>query len=383
MKFIKYEQNNQLFISTVLTFKEIFLNSKVVIYGSKNDDGTGYQRPLQKPHMNKIIKYVKEVPDSFIFPTPIILAINSEHIENIFHNDSNWFKESHDNKLFRIVDGQHRIFAIAEIIKDEKADITLRKKLLNFNFNVVILEISSDQLTTEMDVFIDINSKSKRLQTDLINLAKYRVMKILNLDNATKYEDCVHFVCMQAAYLLNNNKPEIEVNKLINPWHHGVKFEIEDRSVGIISVSAFIQSITPITKLKLSKKNINHKSIDLIKYLEIIAIDVAKILLDAWGIVIDKWSGCFKIGGLGIYYNSGYYLQKTMGTSAVHQVLQEVITISKEDWNEEFSNFIKYSVLTEDDWLSPGKFSGYTSESGFKKIAAIIKQDYEQLKSLK
>ncbi|MDD3266185.1 MAG: DGQHR domain-containing protein [Burkholderiales bacterium] len=383
MTFITYFQNEQKFISTILTSKEIILNSDVIIYGAKNDDGYGYQRPIQKQHLNKIIKYITENPKDFMLPTSIVLAVNSKYADELVKSSNiDSLRESY-GRIFRIVDGQHRIFAIASIIKDANANIDLKNKLIDFNFNVIILVINESRITTEMDVFIDINSKAKRLQTDLVNLAKYRAMKILHPNDNVSYEECIQFICMQTAYLLNNKLNDTDV-KLNNPWLYGIKFELPNKDLGItsngiISISSFTKSITGIVKLKYKKIHTTQHDMELIKALEDVAVEVYRILLISWNIVMNKWIGCFNIGG--ILYNNKYYLQKTMGTSAIHLVLYDIILSNQKKHNDhknfehEFSNIINNSPLTDDDWLSSGKFSGYTSESGFRKIADMIKNN--------
>lgn len=377
----EFHQNNQIYITTVLPHDLINDHSEVLVYGNNPE---GYQREPEPTHYNKIKDYILK-SNEFILPTSIVLAVDEEDISKIFYeNKLNFNLLGAKEKIFRIVDGQHRIIAMKEAIKSKPV-------LKNFLFNVIILITKKDKRSIEMEVFYDINSKSKRLKVDLIELARfnYRI-----LEKTFKPREINEHISIQTAYYLNEKIEDCV-------WNNAIKFGIhDDHVIGVIGVNAFRESISNIVEAYL---HINDNGIyntlegkELVKYSQISAYKIAEFIHQAWSKTIkNKWDYCFSEGNLQldlffepkkVYYNARYYIQRTMGAKSINSILGELVNSSLKDGNKlglndkslkAFDKLINESQLISDDWQVGGTFSGYSSESGFKKVSQFIKNDYE------
>lgn len=360
----KYMQENQEFYSVVLPFHVINKISKVLIYGK---DKLGYQRePIEKHY--KSIK--NDLIAGAIIPTSIILSADKEYLNKICEkwseNDNIVSLNFGEEEQFRIVDGQHRLKGLEEAAKSDS-------KFNDFMLNVIILATNSSNRAIEINIFRDINSKAKRIRTDLTMLATYNYQLLGKQEIAE--DDIVEHTSVKVAYYLN------EV--LDSVWKNGIKFEIHsESSLGIIGVSAFTNSIAGMVR-KYVQQNSNENS-DLMEYTDRAAKEIANFVNNAWWIVHSNWKGCFTSvinlskeveGHILHYYDDGYYIQKTTGTNALNSILNSFIqedNFTLQALNN-FETFINNSPITVDDWKIGGVFSGLTSKSGFKKAREIIK----------
>lgn len=379
MKFLEFSQNNQKYISLLLPFKTIDSNSKVLIYG---ENPLGYQREPEPNHYNKIKKYILETKN-FILPTSIVLAVDENEIKKVLNRELNILefddsKKGIEHKILRIVDGQHRIIAMREAIKS-------KPELENFLFNVIILIVKPDSRSVEMEIFYDINSKGKRLKVDLIELARFNYRIIEKRLNERELNE---HIAIQTAYFLNE-----KIEKSV--WSNAIKFGIHDeQTIGIIGVNAFRESIFGIVdayiKINDNNRYLDLKGDDLILYSKEAALNIADFLHIVWNdIVKKKWEYCFKESEIvydlffepkNIYYSNKYYIQRTMGAKSINNIVSNIVNGKTSDnikgLNEEslkiIKTYISQSYINQDDWLVGGTFSGYSSESGFKKVIQFI-----------
>ncbi|MCM3225751.1 DGQHR domain-containing protein [Terribacillus saccharophilus] len=374
MSFVAYRyfQHNQEYISLVMRFEDIHKRSKVLIYG---EDEYGYQRKLDKKHYMAIKRTLLENKE--LLPTSIILSVNRNDIDEYIES----FKGTKeliqmyvpDEQIFRIVDGQHRIKGLEEAAKENK-------DFLDFRLNVIILVTEEDTRVLEVEVFRDINSKAKRLKTDLTLLAEHNY-RLLGQKEIKDTNELVNHISIKTAYYLNEYK---ELRSQV--WSNGIILDIHTEGTpGIIGVSAFANSIQQIVRYYIQKNNIfafisSHDQ-NIIDIADKHARIIAEYLNDAWMIVKEKWNKCFDeqtvndINNLvKVYYNKGYYLQKTTGVNALHNILWD--NIQESDFSEEtlknFRKEINSSNVKEKDWGIGGIFSGLTSKSGFKKAQDIL-----------
>jgi DGQHR domain-containing protein len=361
----KYSQHSQEYISTVLPFRVILETSRVLVYG---EDDYGYQRKTDKKHYMAIKKYLIK-KESGILPTSVILSVNRSDLDKI--TSPNPCGENTVNltiptgKVFRIVDGQHRIKGLTEALKDDES-------FNNYPLNVIILITEPEKRVVEIEVFKDINSKAKKIKTDLTLLAEhnYRLLGQKSIDDNNKL---VEHIGVKVAYCLNE-----EVKGSV--WNHGIKIDIHaDHSLGIIGISAFTNSIKNIVRKYVTENPfIGYDPID---YANKSSIEIAKFLNTAWDIVGKKWTKCFNerlekdlYDLVSVFYNDSYYLQKTTGTNAIHLILMDTISdfgFSAQAINA-FGEIIKYSHIKEREWESGGSFSGLTSGSGFRRAVEKI-----------
>jgi len=344
----EYQQGETTYFSTVLNSKFINENSKVLIYG---EDERGYQRSIKDDHVRGIKKYINEHPN-YLFPSSIILAMDKKEYENCKRTDldNSIYKIDLNNMKFRIVDGQHRLKALHET----NQDILL---------NVIVMIISEGKEKLELDVFTNLNSKAKRIPTDLAELAKFKY-QILSEGKNLNIDDSADFIAMKTATDLNEN------NKI---WKNAIKVNINSEiNTGIVGISAYKKSILSISK-KINK-NVDAKNI---KELEDASNICYSILEEAWDICFDKWSFCFNESDNNKIYNTKYYLQKTMGVSIINGLINEYL-----DYNntiDGFKSMIENSNVKISDWETAGIMSGHSSEAGFSKIRKLVKGEIQTL----
>jgi len=371
----RYVQNNQEFYSMVLPFKDVFDRSEVLVYG--DDNKFGYQRPLDVRHSKNIKKSIIEEKDSL--PTSIILSVNKNEFEQYTKelslegfNSSDLVEvnlpSASDSKLFRIVDGQHRIYGLKEAAETDSY-------FENFPLNVIILTTEEEERVNEVIIFRDINSKAKKLRTDLTLLAiyNYELIQKKGLNNET---DLLKHLLIRTVHLLNESKGTV--------WFKAVQFDIHQKPVsGVIGVAAMVNSLKNFVSKYIEYKQINFSSInqqtheETIKSLNGIADDISEIINEAWEVVRFKWKSCFLETEEGLnaeVFNKKYYLQKTTGANAIHTILEKEISYSDDLFDlTPFENIINNSPLQTDDWAVGGILSGLTSQSGFKTAENLIR----------
>ncbi|MGG2028729.1 DGQHR domain-containing protein [Gottfriedia sp. S16(2024)] len=387
-----YTQGNQVFYSSVFSYKEIINSSIVSIYSRENR--LGYQRALNERHLKKIVLSLK-TEESPISPTSILLGIDQDNI-NIkqFNNDtiSLEFTKSQDENIFRIIDGQHRIMSIKRYIQ-ELMDKNLYKdieEIEEYKFSVIIMPIGTENRIREVEVFQSINAKAKPLKTDLTKLALIRYEELERLTNI----DYSKHLANRIIFSLNDNGSYDENEKLdfiknkTNVWKNAIKIDINnDDEIGVIGYSAFYKSIEPICKFYVEEIRSQILNEVTFEYLDALLNDLSdqltfNLFIPMWDIISNKWNECFTINKLSyeneVYFDEDYYIQKNMGLRPLHHIMIEIIKkneSSKLNYDvllEEFNNVINFSTLSSKDWKKAGRFKGLSSEAGFKHIENII-----------
>ncbi|WP_203247778.1 DGQHR domain-containing protein [Sporosarcina beigongshangi] len=365
----KYSQGDQEYLSLVMDLKTIYKNSQALIYGV---DEFGYQRPLDISHSNKIKNKVLGIEKDILFPTSIILGLDEDESTNIITNVSNFadqlsssvvyfnLPENITYKVFRIIDGQHRIAGLSAAAEQNP-------ELWNLPLNIIILLMSKEKRINELNVFKDINSTAKKLKTDLVILAKQQYI-LLGQEDLKNKNDMESYVATKTSFILNE-----EISGSV--WENAIKFEKEINSqLGVIGVSAFNKAIMPLVRERVKDFNLYEINIS---SLDEVADGLARYINTAWSLVFDKWKDCF--GNYNVIldsdeyqyrYNSSFYLQKTTGVNAISQILYQ--QNEKNNPLECFKAIIDKSPLTSKDWIKGGKLAGLTSGSGFKKAVNLI-----------
>lgn len=366
---LKYFQENQEYFITVMPFSVVNNISYALIYG-END--YGYQRALNQSHYKKICRSAMKT-DELISPTSIVLGVNkSEFINNIELERENIFnlKINENDKIFRIIDGQHRLkgLEIAACNKEE---------LYNYNLSVIIMVIDDKKRRTEVKVFNDINSKAKPLKMDLTILALYKY----DILEKVKDIDIKEHVAVKIAYVLNEG---YSTNSI---WKNAIKLDVNNyNSIGIIGFKTFYESIHPICDMLINneKEIINKNSFDeIFSYVDNKAKEIANGLLGpCWEVIYYKWNECFRkpveitnYEEIETFFDTDYYLQKTMGTKAINWLIYDYLKENNgnvENAIIQFKERIQKSMLSNNDWKVGGRFLGLSSESGFKKIKELI-----------
>ena len=372
---IKYKQSNFNLISTVLPFDVINNNSKTLIYGI--DDG-GYQRIQDEKHYLNIKKYIETA--NFVFPNAIILAIDEDQLKDIISDENsqliNIELSKKTEEVFRVVDGQHRLLGIENALKNDP-------KLNNLMLQVSIIITPSNKRSIEMEIFNNINSKAKRLKTDLIELAKYDFRII---ENKIGKSELNPHIAINTAYFLNENLT------FDNVWQNAIKIDIHsEHKIGIIGVKAFSESIFGIVSSYINKHSADLEKLEsreLIEFSRAAAKELSLFIIEIWKIVEKKWPKTFlephKIIDVdnqykSIAYNPNFYIQKTLGCKSINYIVSDLLKQNRNTFTLDilidFELIIKQSKLNDYDWLLGKTLSGISSESGFSKVSKIIRNE--------
>lgn len=374
---IKYKQSKYDLVSTVLPFGLTNRISKTLIYGINEG---GYQRAQDEKHFLNIKKYI-ETKD-FIFPNSIILAIDESRLKDIVNEDKgdgivylNF--EKIDSQIFRVVDGQHRLLGLENALKNDPS-------LNDLGLQISIIITPENKRSIEMEIFSNINSKAKRLKTDLIELAKYDYRII---ENKIGKSELNQHIAINTAYYLNEDFTSENV------WQNAIKIDIHsEHKIGIIGVKAFSEAISGIITSYINK---NSKIVSSLENQELIdfsrnsAKEISNFIIESWKIVNKKWPNAFldphKVIDIdtqykSIVYNPSFYIQKTLGCKSINYIISDLLKNHFENTfnNNVLSNFeeiIFKSKLNDYDWILGKTLSGISSESGFNKVSKIIKNE--------
>jgi len=118
----------------------------------------GYQRFPSQNRIEKLKKYIQVETQSPIFPTTLLVNARTP-VE--FKSESGDTGELVINQKLYIIDGQHRIEAFKDMMQNE----SLRSKYGYMELPIVIL--SNFKYIEEVEHFFIINSKQKKIKTDL------------------------------------------------------------------------------------------------------------------------------------------------------------------------------------------------------------------------
>lgn len=384
LKVLKYKQHDLDFISFIMPFEMLNKLSKVLVYNDQT--GEGYQRKPNDTHVNRIKNDFLSKLDNFYLPTSVILGADKAFISKLLTEKNDSIELSVDkinDKIFNVVDGQHRLKGLeraSESLQGEKLAI-----INNFQFNVVCVLTNESNRSVEVDIFVDINSKSKRVSTDLAELARFNYsIKEQSLNNDIK--TLSEHVSLVVARELNEKKQH-------SVWNNAIKFDIHaDSKLGIIGVSSFRKSITGLAKAYIISEHpdlLKLEGQELIKKCFEVSVPLAEFLYKCWEYICsEKWKGCFKQSSaindngeiVEIKFNKNFYLQKPPGVFPVHRIIEDLFSKSKklEKTLEEFLLLIDSSSLTSNDWKMGGRFAGFNSQSGFNKIKDQILKIQEE-----
>ena len=354
---IEFKQENIKMYILKMNIDKLIEASMITHYNSeKNKD---YQRAPIPSHYRKIYAYFMKEKNP-ILPSAVLAAIGSDK-----YNYKNGEIEFNDK--IRIVDGQHRIEGL-KCLRDGYCNGSKERyqDLINrFEIPVIVMIIDDEYKLIEIDAFINLNSKGKRVRTDLaqaLKLQKYQ-KSIENKDVIPVDEELFSNVSTEVAIEMNREKGGFWEGKIIQAD------ELGNRSNQPISVIAFSRAITPLVKKYCFNKGENVKKSDLSE----IRSNIQEIINDVWNCIVKKWPGCFIKGK----YDADYNICKGIGVTTLLLVFAETDYIK--NGHTEFVNILKKTRVTEEDWLVGGTFTGYASYQGFKKITKYIKGEINDL----
>lgn len=144
---LKVQQNNHNFYMTVINSEK--LKDFCFITRRNEDKEEGFQRLLNKARANLITKYYEK---GGTIPSPLILSAKRE-AEFSYDSNSKEISFLDIEKIFMVIDGQHRFFGINDISKDLEVPVIIFNDL---------------DLSEEVNLFIDINTNQKGVPSALL-----------------------------------------------------------------------------------------------------------------------------------------------------------------------------------------------------------------------
>lgn len=298
----------------------------------------GYQRQIDPRHCEKIVKYLES---DFLLPTSIICAVDNKY--------------SDDAKL-RIVDGQHRVRAFKDL-KDKNIDRYTEIK--DYEMSVIVMENANE--LTEIDTFIRINKTSKKVDTSLAFVLKNKLNNKSSSENLSIPKS--EFMAVELAIKLN------EESKF---WNDRILFEGNvKKSYQYISLNAFVKAtrsflyqLNAINYINLTWEN--QKDID--NCLEKLFVLYEFI----WAEIQYKWNELY-VGDT----KKLEIIQGAIGYTSITRLLgnliKENIELKVEQLEKYICECIKKINVPSIEWEPSGKFSMYTSESGYSIVAKELK----------
>lgn len=251
----------------------------------------GYQRAPETKKVNEIIHFIKEETDEPMIPTTIVVCSKYE----LDYENKNGFGYLSLTPKLSVIDGQHRFKAFAEMMKTESE----LKKWGDFELPMIVL--SGFKKIDEIVQFYIINSRQKKVKTDL---AHRLMLKIYQDENAKPY------LKEQDIWIARANVVVDRLNEVDNPWknmmHYANATTFEKRSKPI-AVSAFATSLKPLFKgsvtLFTNPKEQEQDTQTLIKF---------------WNKVKETWPQAF-------INPSAYTLMKTIGVYVMHLLFADTL----------------------------------------------------------
>lgn len=342
-----------------LSTEELLSNYTISSYDSAQE--TGYQRPPVESHYKKIARYLADAASSQILPMSIIAAATQKDVS--YQGNMLTIKDR-----LRIVDGQHRIKAI-EYMRDAK-DSKYRNKyselICSYEFPVILLVTDEVDSALEMDTFININSKGKRVSTNLAKELREKKMQAdLQEQEVELNKDTYENLATQVVKFLAHDTSSM--------WYDRIQMGDELGLQKPVSIGTFARSLQKITKRVTDMVVAGEKVIS-----EEQARNTAALTGDAveqlWKAVQERWPECFM-------EPKQYNLLRGLGVSVIHRLFESCMqekqfSDPKEMLSYAQEIFVQYLSKTDveaEEWRSGSTFTGFSSEQGYGIIVNILR----------
>lgn len=317
----------------------------------------GYQRQLSKIAVEKIKDFILKETKNPLLPTAIL--VNSREPLDYKDNGGGFGVLTVKNTLY-IIDGQHRFEAWTQMMQDP----ALEEMYGDYEFPLIVL--SGFEEYREIEQFYVINSKQKKIKTDLAQRHSLALAKHSETEGLIPSEKRWELSAVKITDILNEQLECIWNKKVI------LADDTADlRKTKFISQSSFVSSLKP---LFLGSK-------------PIFKIEKGVNNLDKWAkIIADYWDIIEKYYPNAVQNTRDYSLMKTVGVFSFHifleRILQETKDISeamklidtkirKASENGYGENF--WRVKQSESTKNQGKYAGaFSSAVGHKRIAMGI-----------
>ena len=313
----------------------------------------GYQRAPIKKHYMRIAKFLRGEGDPLLPTSALLAARENEYglLEFVpydqAHPDIGKIRIPRERLIF-IVDYQHRWRGLKYAVEDLKCD-----NLLNFQVPVIIMaDVSRYE---EIRQFYLINSKQKRVDTDL------GLALLQTLATGASEKELMNFAGPGRNYRIRATRLTFKIaEKTQGPWA-GKIMDPNMIPTGnqVVSIKSFVDSLQPV----LSRRSPVH-----------IKTDDELIQL-----ILDYWSGIEQLMPNTFASPKGYAIQTTVGVYVMHRVAVKKVfhdCIQQNDMSStrvaQILNKAKAQYMNENFWRIGGSTKPYSSGSGVKELAEMI-----------
>lgn len=309
----------------------------------------GYQRAPNEKHYVRIANFIREEGDPLL-PTSALLAAREDDYgllkfvacDNV-SSDLGKLVIPRARQLF-IVDYQHRWRGIKYAVENLHCT-----DLLNFQIPVIIMADVSHY--EEIRQFYLINSKQKRVDTDL-GLALLQTMA-----TQANERELMNFVGPGKRYRIRGTRLVFNMaGKTQGPWA-GKIMDPNMTTTGnqVVSVKSFVDSLRPL----LARTSPVHSRTDD----ELIQI------------ILDYWTGIEQIMPRAFVSPKDYSIQATVGVFVMHRVAAKKILHQSDLSSNAVTRTLRQAsskYLNTSFWKVGGEAKNYSSGSGQKELAEKI-----------
>lgn len=293
----------------------------------------GYQRQINAEHCQSIVNYVMK---SFHLPDAIICAC----------------EDYDEGRRLRIVDGQHRVEAFRQIMLNHGKRYN---EIKDFELPVVVL-CDVSQLV-EIETFININKKSKKVDTSLAFVLK---SKLSNPGDGNMAMPKSEYVSVEVAQMFEREESD-------ELWRNKISYEGNVKSTDkLISLNSFVKATRVLVNA------MNQKGVIDLNWLHKEDVDqsiryVYGALLFIWHEVYRRWPELNK----GESLKDKRIIQGAIGYTAITRTLVKLLRDNDVFDKDSFYIFVTKTIasfgVSAEKWM--GAYGSYSSGSGYKYIS--------------
>ncbi len=298
----------------------------------------GYQRQIDEHHCKRIVEYIKN--NDFLLPSAIICACNNYT----------------DGSRLAIVDGQHRVKAF-QMLNDD--DPNIFDKIKDKELPIIVL--NNANLKTEIDTFININKKSRKVDTSLAYVLKSQISRADGTDNPDLAMPKSEYISVETARKLSF----LDENRF---WYNRILFEGTVRNTdSFISLNMFVTTARVLVNTLEKKKIISFDWADN-NAVEDTINTVSDFVLFIWEKVYQKWPKLYDAS-----IEEKQILQGSIGFASITRTIIKVIRANDKKNIDETKQLVEQLIFSfnidESKWMKNGIYSKYSSGSGIKIIS--------------